>query len=234
LTESPGYYWTDSPASDFPKFFSNGATIQKPIADRRAGGFLALLDGNRAVLEPLMSETASKVCPIHQPEPLELPFTEFGVCRARKDGKNLYCKGCIRKKVYANRRMLKEYRASRRQHSQLRLTLTPVEGCAPLVRTLSPTERVREAIRRGARTQSEIRQDTGLTKDEIGDAIANLLLWSREIKTQIVADERLYFINESPDLPIRAEALAVQRQGDVRVGISRQGQTADGRKRQAG
>jgi hypothetical protein len=81
---------------------------------------------------------------------------------------------------------------------------------------LSPVERVREAIRKGARTQKEIRQQTQLSKDEIGDAIANLLLWTREIKTQIVDNTRLYFINESAEMPIREEAFNVpQRKGDV-------------------
>ncbi len=36
-------------------------------------------------------------------------------------------------------------------------------------------------------------------KDEIGEALANLLLWTREIKTQIVDNARVYFINESSE-----------------------------------
>jgi hypothetical protein len=87
---------------------------------------------------------------------------------------------------------------------------------ARLLSKLSPVERVREAIRKGARTQKEIAQETRLGKDEIGDAIANLLLWTREIKTQIVDNTRLYFINESAEMPIREEAFNVpQRKGDV-------------------
>jgi hypothetical protein len=75
---------------------------------------------------------------------------------------------------------------------------------------------VREAIRKGARTQKEIAQETRLGKDEIGDAIANLLLWTREIKTQIVDNNRLYFINESTELPIHEEALNIpRRKGDI-------------------
>jgi hypothetical protein len=35
-----------------------------------------------------------KHCPICTQE---LPISEFGICRARKDGRNLYCKSCIRK-----------------------------------------------------------------------------------------------------------------------------------------
>ena len=64
---------------------------------------------------------------------------------------------------------------------------------------MSPVERVREAIKKGSRTQREIAQETRLGKDEIGDALANLLLWTREIKTQVVDNTRVYFINESAE-----------------------------------
>jgi hypothetical protein len=75
---------------------------------------------------------------------------------------------------------------------------------------------VREAIRKGARTQKEIAQETRLGKDEIGDALANLLLWTREIKTKMIDNNRHYFINESADLPIREEAFDLPlRKGDL-------------------
>lgn len=76
----------------------------------------------------------------------------------------------------------------------------PSSGNYPrILSKLTPAERVREAIRKGARTQREIAQETRLGKDEIGDAIANLLLWTREIKTQVVDNMRVYFINESAE-----------------------------------
>ena len=167
---------------------------------------------------------SGKNCPICS---LQLPLSEFGVCRARKDGRNLYCKSCIRKKVTESRRALKEYRSARKRY--VTQPLSEHSPASPLDREahssgnynrmlskLSPVERVREAIRKGARTQKEIAQETRLGKDEIGDALANLLLWTREIKTQIVDSNRHYFINESSDLPIRDEALNIpQRKGDV-------------------
>ena len=64
---------------------------------------------------------------------------------------------------------------------------------------LSPVERVRDAIRRGSRTQREIAQETKLGKDEIGDALANLLLWTHEIRTQVVDNTRLYFLNDDAE-----------------------------------
>ena len=58
-------------------------------------------------------DVTAKNCPICSQQ---LPLSEFGVCRARKDGRNLYCKSCIRKKVTDSRRALKEYRSARKRY----------------------------------------------------------------------------------------------------------------------
>src|SRR5207237_2838866 len=136
-----------------------------------------------------------------------LPVSEFGVCRARKDGLNLYCKRCIREKIAQSRQALREYKNSRVKQGttptagKSRLTIDAKSGFSPrriarLLRKLSPADRVREAIRCGARTQKHIAQLTKLTKDEVCDALANLLLWTREIRTEVVNHTRLYFVNE--------------------------------------
>lgn len=165
-----------------------------------------------------------KTCPICCQQ---LPLSEFGVCRARKDGRNLYCKSCIRKKVTESRRALKEYRSARKRYISRPAEadgLVLADGKSPssarysrVLSRLSPVERVREAIRKGARTQREIAQETRLSKDEIGDALANLLLWTREIKTEIVDNTRLYSLTETAEaLTIREETLNVpQRKRDV-------------------
>ncbi len=149
----------------------------------------------------------TKGCPICSQS---LPLSEFGVCRARKDGCNLYCKSCIRKKVTSSRQVLREYKSSRKRFETSQVLDTEVApGAQPVGRglcKLSPVERVREAIRKNARTQKEIAQETKLGNDEIGDALANLLLWTHEIRTQIVDTTRMYFINEALDCgPLRQD-----------------------------
>jgi hypothetical protein len=137
----------------------------------------------------------------------DLPISEFGICRARKDGRNLYCKSCIRHKVTQSRRALKEYKTARKKYISQQVDIAEllsdsVGGThypAKALSKLSPVERVRDAIRRGSRTQREIAQETKLGKDEIGDALANLLLWTHEIRTQVVDNTRLYFLNDSAE-----------------------------------
>ena len=156
-----------------------------------------------------------KKCPICAQD---LPLTEYGVCRARKDGRNLYCKSCIRKKVSESRRAFKAYKSVRHQYvvqkidKSANLDATDAEANPSVARRqyvmrqiskMTPAERVREAIRNGARTQKEIAQGTKLGKDEIGDALANLLLWTREIRTEVIDNIRMYFINEaSPEAAV--------------------------------
>jgi hypothetical protein len=150
-----------------------------------------------------LAEIELKRCPRCEES---LPLSEFGICRARKDGLNLYCKLCIRQKITLSRQALREYKKVRVKYgtpatdrSHLTLDTKSVfssRRIARMLRKLSPADRVREAIKCGAHTQKEIARVTKLPKDEVCDALANLLLWTREIRTQIVRHQRMYFVRE--------------------------------------
>src|SRR5947208_12189633 len=139
-----------------------------------------------------------------------LPLSEFGVCAARKAGLNLYCKRCIRQKISLSRQALREYKKARVKHGGTTAsqkgavsldgkTAFSSKRIARMLRKLSPADRVREAIRCGAETQTEIVQVTKLPKDEACDALANLLLWSRQIRTKVINHTRSYFVNYTPE-----------------------------------
>ena len=158
----------------------------------------------------------TKNCPICSQA---LPLSEFGICRARKDGRNLYCKSCIRRKVTESRQVLREYKTARKRYVS-RQTLEAQGSESPsssqnfsrLLSKLSPIERVKEAIKNGSRTQKEIRAAAKLGDDEVGDALANLLLWTHEIRTEVVDNTRMYFLNESIEVPmLRPETPKVPR-----------------------
>lgn len=129
----------------------------------------------------------------------DLPESAFGICRSRRLGRNLYDKACIRKKVTDSRRALKEFKRRRReileaQSEPLFAELPPV-----LVRKLSPVERVVEAITNGAKTQTEIRSASRLSDDEVGDALADLFS-TRELRTEMAGDDRVYFLNKKSEV----------------------------------
>jgi len=141
----------------------------------------------------------------------ELQLSEFGVCQARPDRMNLYCKRCIRQKIALGRAAVRAMKRAQRAAGTLPPLVAPAPSArrvARMLRKLSPADRVREAIKRGAHTQEEITALTKLPKDEVCDALANLLLWTREIFTQRVGHQRRYFIREKEKAvtaPVRKE-----------------------------
>jgi hypothetical protein len=137
-----------------------------------------------------------KHCPICSKD---LIVSEFGTCRSRRDGRNLYCKSCVRQKVEGFRKGKKNWRQVQkdRQKKFLAQSQEPnLEKPQPVtvMPKPSPTERVRRALSRGPRTQHQIARETKLKKDEIGDALTFLLLWTREIASAGEYEDREYFI----------------------------------------
>jgi hypothetical protein len=108
----------------------------------------------------------------------------------------------VREKVAQQRIALREYEAIRKQQ-RTRVKEAMLSEEKPLTditvvpwTKLSPVERVREAIRRGSRTQREIVEETKLGKDEVGDALAVLILWTKEVRTKNGGPDRFYFIRK--------------------------------------
>ena len=85
----------------------------------------------------------------------DLPLSEYGVDRARKDGLNLYCKSCIRDKKRIQTAKRKEYVLS-----------TGIEA--------KPSDRVKNAIARGITDRAQIKQALGIGWDRLSDSIAEL------------------------------------------------------------
>lgn len=110
-------------------------------------------------------ETGVKHCPRCSQD---LPLTDFGICRARKDRLNLYCRDCTREKVRAQRAMLKTI--PRRKRNKVAI------GTKEWVRRgRDAQDRVLRAIDAGAKTQASIRELTILSVDQVSDAIADLM-----------------------------------------------------------
>jgi hypothetical protein len=118
-----------------------------------------------------------------------LPISEFGISRSLPSGLNRYCRKSVRIKMQIAR--------SRPGFRSYRVKTAPkIRRVAQLLRRLSPTDRVREAIRHGVETQNEIARATKLPVDEICDILAELMLWSREVVSEIRDGKRVYLIRE--------------------------------------
>jgi len=120
----------------------------------------------------------------------------------RPDGLNLYCKVCIREKTAEARARLREYKLAQQQapapaeqHPRKPNVISHAAQLAHVRRFEPPDQKVFEAIRIGARTQKEIAHLANLPIDEVGEAIAELLLWRKAIRTVAQGEgPRRYFI----------------------------------------
>lgn len=115
----------------------------------------------------------------------DLPLSEFGVCRDRKDGLNLYDRKCIREKIAIQRVALKEYRANVKRKP---IPRKPCDPARPIWRLkISDFEKVKLAFARGITERNELRRVTRICWDDLTDLIAELnnageIKWNREAK----------------------------------------------------
>jgi delta 1-pyrroline-5-carboxylate dehydrogenase len=149
-------------------------------------------------------------CPSQGREAMK-PIGAFGICRARPDGLNLYCKRCIREKISASRLALREYKQMRKRREQQmgqpslppRKEIVKAARHARYVRqgTSAMSDKVLRAIDAGAATQSEIRRLTKLSRDTVSDALAELMCDRRQVATRLLeatetswtSEHRIYF-----------------------------------------
>jgi hypothetical protein len=140
----------------------------------------------RAQLKPITNEERHllvrkglrKICPLCDEC---VPIVMFGVCRARKDGRNLYCKSCIRQKVSEFRQRHKDYRKAEWKRKQRA--------------TQAASQTVLEYLEEhGEATQKQIHNGTGVSLSEIDIALTELLITRRCVGTRALTDHtRLYF-----------------------------------------
>jgi hypothetical protein len=138
-----------------------------------------------------------------------LQINQFGISHARKDGLNLYCRACNQRKVAQQRADRRERKRSRTNAGiQLGLTFQIQPQDLPFDKLVlkamvkarpkaTPAVRVKRAIAAGCRTQKAIAAETKLAKDELGDALAVLLLWEKEIVSKVVGGQRYYYLRTS-------------------------------------
>lgn len=109
----------------------------------------------------------------------EKPFSEFGrnsvnLTRGACDGLNIRCKKCVNE-------MSDEHRASKRAMKAARAYIRRKgdEKARPIWMTeLTPHEAVMMAVRRGLKTQEEIRKATRLSAYQVSEQLA--LLWDAD------------------------------------------------------
>ena len=123
----------------------------------------------------------------------DLHIDDFGICKARRDGRNLYCKSCIRGKVNECRRQTREMKAAQKNVTKIIVERKPQAVAKPEILP-EPIFRVKRAISLGARTREEIYTASGLRSwDLVSDALAVLNLDQGSIRMVRVNGEVRFY-----------------------------------------
>lgn len=106
----------------------------------------------------------------------DLRLSEFPVCRRSKTGRYLYCRSCC---IRRSRALRAAKGARERRRRELGIERKP--------NVISPgiaLEKVYEALICGCRTREEIRRQTQLDYDLIGDALTELVFDCKAVKIE--------------------------------------------------
>jgi len=143
-----------------------------------------------------------------------LPLSQFGVCRSRKDGLNLYCKRCIREKIRLSRASLKDYKRTHplyrnRENQEAPATLTP-QGrldLRKLRRKLSHSDRIIRALE-VVKVQSfkELRFTCRLSEQELSNALADVVGSGLPVGSRNGTEPRVYFLKPKSEVAAQLKA----------------------------
>jgi DNA-binding HxlR family transcriptional regulator len=144
-----------------------------------------------------------------------LPLSEFGICRARKDGLNLYCKACIREKTAIVRAGVRQYKAARQRITAP--TGRPTVDRPPRLRVLTrerflklqPHKRVLFVLTKlfpQPQTFEDLRHSCRVSRDELSDALARLVGIGLPVGTRNGTDPRVYFLKPRSEVEAQLKA----------------------------
>lgn len=166
-------------------------------------------------MKQVVQEVELKWCPDCEKD---LPLTDFGVNKARKDGLNLYCKRSARQKTRDFRQDLRDADEGRRNSQSSATTLTTEStkkkrrnrrklvpfNKRPGFMDLAPIDRVRLALQAKIQIREKIAVAVKLSVDEVDDELAVLIMDTHEVKAKIVGEDRIYSLVASQQPQPRA------------------------------
>lgn len=137
------------------------------------------------------------------------PLSAFGRNAANDnagacDGLNIRCRGCVNIKIAEHRQNLREYKARVRPQIVLpkRKPNMTARGYKRAFRSqtkdATPEQKILLAIQAGAKTQGEIRRIASLSRDEVSDGLAVLILDLHKLQLEPMPEsERLRWAGEN-------------------------------------
>lgn len=159
-----------------------------------------------------------KVCPKCSQEE---GAVEFGICRSRPDGKNLYCRGCIRARVEVSRALKRAYKAAHKNAAARRIEVgeLPLFVAAPGAGAdrVKPADRVCLALAKEALPYHALQRAARLPEDVFSLAVAKLLLEDRRIVAEGESGCLVYRLADAPKL----QAAPVRKAAKLADGFSR-------------
>jgi hypothetical protein len=120
----------------------------------------------------------------------ELPLSEFPANKQKRDGLHPYCRSCCRANVNsqrAARKQMKQNQELARQHGNTHYSTIRESNYKAELRVL-------HAIKKGARTQRDIRREAKLLPEQLGLALVQLMLVDKKVVSRINGNEREYFV----------------------------------------